>query len=103
MKTDAGVPKFGSSVRPPQLCTLYVTNLLRNRYKFEVIFLRLDVFSVSFTVSTFLQSRSLNYLTAFNMTTNLAKEFHEKSNNGDKTFDKFYSNVQNYTWKINKE
>jgi hypothetical protein len=69
--------------------------LLQNWSKFEIILtaaIYLDIFTIS-SVSKFLQSRSLNYLIAFNMTTSLVKQIKEKRNNGDETFNKLISNV----------
>uniref|UniRef100_A0A2S2R3L7 Uncharacterized protein n=1 Tax=Sipha flava TaxID=143950 RepID=A0A2S2R3L7_9HEMI len=55
--------------------------LLQNWSKFEIILtaaIYLDIFTISSPVSKFLQSRSLNYLIAFNMTTSLVKRIKEK-------------------------
>jgi len=79
-------------------------NLLKLWSKFEVIFtaaIYIDIFSVSSPVSTFLQSRSLNYLTAFNMTKNLLHEIKKRRDNSDQKFIKLHSHVHNFIQKIN--
>lgn len=65
--------------------------LLQIWSKFEIILtaaIYLDIFTISSPVSKFLQSRSLNYLIAFNMTTNLLNQIKEKRKNGDEIFNK---------------
>jgi hypothetical protein len=55
--------------------------LLQNWSKFEIIktaAIYLDIFTISSSVSKFSQSRSLNYLIAFNMTTSLVKQIEKK-------------------------
>ncbi|KAL4148352.1 hypothetical protein QTP88_002616 [Uroleucon formosanum] len=79
-------------------------NLLKLWSKFEVIFtavIFIDIFSVSSPVSTFLQSRSLNYLTAFNMTKTLLYEIKKRRDNSDQKFNNLHSDVHNFIQKIN--
>lgn len=71
--------------------------MLKNWSKFEVIMtaaIYLDLFSVSTPVSQFLQSPSLNYLTAFNMVDTLVKEIKFRRENADNTFNKLYNKVK---------
>jgi hypothetical protein len=86
--------------------TKYTTHtLIQNWSKFEIILtvaIYLDIFTISTPVSKFLQSRSLNYLIVFNMTS-LVKQIKGKRNNGDETFNKLISNVQNFITKIHQE
>lgn len=81
-------------------------SLLKNWSKFEVILtavIYLDLFSISTPVSQFLQSPSLNYLTAFNMVDTLVKEIKFRRENAYKTFNQLYSKVKHFIKEINKE
>jgi len=63
----------------------------------------LDIFSISSPISKFLQSPSLNYLTAFNMINNLHKEIRSRRDNADSIFINLYSKVKHFITEINKE
>ncbi|XP_025204003.1 uncharacterized protein LOC112600891 [Melanaphis sacchari] len=71
--------------------------LLQNWSKFDVIMtaaIYLDIFSISSPISKFLQSPSLNYLTAFNMINNLHKEIRSRRDNADSIFINLYTKVE---------
>lgn len=80
--------------------------LLQNWSKFDVIMtaaIYLDIFNISSPISKFLQSTSLNYLTAFNMINNLHKEIRSRRDNADSIFINLYSKVKHFIIEINKE
>ena len=80
--------------------------LLQNWSKFDVIMtaaIYLDIFSISSPISKFLQSPSLNYLTAFNMINNLHKKIRSRRDNADSIFINLYSKVKHFITEINKE